>query len=391
MHILILKIYPLIQIHFMSRIISLQSADVPLRSDPRKDRIQFLDLAKGFTVLFIPSIHTVMLYSSPGVYSSWPGSVLGFIAEWPGAQLLMFVMGMSFSMSKKRMIDQLKRALFIFIAGYCLNVLKFLILLWSGWTPVSFIHDLNFSHHYPVGTNLFLIGDILQFAGIAVALMAVLKCVSYYAVIAVLLGYIIILFSPVVWDWHHPNLIVDHLLHLAGGNIDDVFFPLFPWLVYPLTGLAIGNYLQMPFSSIQSVFLSGLFLLVCGFSMHYLPWHFPDSLFWRTYPDQTIMHLGFVMVWISLWFGVGRLELGVRLSKILKVKRYMRSLNNVLRFCGCNITVIYLVQWVVVFWMLPLFGYRHLDVGESLIAMGFINVVVFGIVWLIVGRKIRSG
>ena len=64
-------------------------------------RIQSLDLARGFTVLFMPSVHVVMLYSQPQVQQSLLGDILAFIAEGPGAQLFMLLMGVSFTFSSR--------------------------------------------------------------------------------------------------------------------------------------------------------------------------------------------------------------------------------------------------------------------------------------------------
>lgn len=109
-------------------------------------RYLFLDLARGFTVLFIPIIHVTMLYSQPQVHESWLGYVLRFIAEWSGAQLLMFIMGINLSFSKKTTAFHMKRAALLFITGYILNSLKFLILLWLGWLPQNFLNDMQFAH-----------------------------------------------------------------------------------------------------------------------------------------------------------------------------------------------------------------------------------------------------
>jgi len=50
-------------------------------------------LARGFIVFVMPAVHSVMLYSSEEVKQGWLGSILGFLAEGPGAQLFMFLMG----------------------------------------------------------------------------------------------------------------------------------------------------------------------------------------------------------------------------------------------------------------------------------------------------------
>ena len=64
-------------------------------------RITSLDLARGFTVLMIAPIHTVMIFSSLSVRDTLLGKFLAFVAEWHGAQIFMTAMGMSFVISKK--------------------------------------------------------------------------------------------------------------------------------------------------------------------------------------------------------------------------------------------------------------------------------------------------
>ena len=326
-----------------------------------------IDLAKGFTVLFIPAIHIAMLYADQNVHQSFFSLPFKLIAEWPGAQLLMFLMGMSFSFSKRSTVYHIKRALLILVTGYLLNVFKFLFLRWLGWLPSNFIHDLNFSHQHSSALNLFLIGDILQFAGLALLVHCLLRALKYESLFAVFLSYIIIVASPLFWDWHHPNIIVDHFLHLLGGSTPDTFFPLNPWLIYPLIGLAIGNYCRSEYRSLKAIFFSGAFLFLSGFCMQFSPFHFPATLFWRTYPDKTIMHLGFVLVWISFWFWLEPYLKAFENSFIIKL----------LSFCSRNITTIYLLQWIIIFWMLPLFGYNNLDLGETIITIPFIYILVF--------------
>jgi hypothetical protein len=58
-------------------------------------------LNRGFTVLMIAPIHTVLVYSKLEVRESWLGYILGFIAEGPGAQLFMLLTGNTFSVARK--------------------------------------------------------------------------------------------------------------------------------------------------------------------------------------------------------------------------------------------------------------------------------------------------
>jgi len=39
-------------------------------------------------------------------------------------------------------------------------------------------------------------------------------------------------------------IFVDYILTLLGGHPPYVYFPVFPWIIYPLTGLSLGYYLK---------------------------------------------------------------------------------------------------------------------------------------------------
>src|SRR5690242_13320705 len=96
-------------------------------------RIASIDLARGFTVLFIPAIHSVMLYSTLQVHQSAYGRLLAFIAEWPGAQILMLLMGVSFALSAKVSNKKvLLKALILLFIGYLMNYSKFVLPIQTG-------------------------------------------------------------------------------------------------------------------------------------------------------------------------------------------------------------------------------------------------------------------
>jgi hypothetical protein len=349
-------------------------------------RLLSLDLARGFTVAFIPTIHCVMLYSRPEVQQSFFGNALAFIAEWPGAQLLLFVMGMSFCFSRKGTGAQLGRALILVLTGYALNAFKFLVPLCMGILPADFLAELNFEHNWRLEFHLLMIGDILQCAGISLMVLTILKRLPYAQVYALFLAYIVILCAPLFWDMHHETFISDHLLHLIGGKPNAVFFPLFPWLTYPLVGMAVGQYLQSQWTSVMALTVTGAFLLASGWVMGMADVHFPEMSFWRTYPDKTIMHLGFVLLWVSLWMHLDEpVEI---MMKHLLMNKYNRKfewlkvqiarLAKFLCYCSKHITLIYLLQWIVIFLMLGVVGYHDLNMCGTVVMIVMVNIAVFG-------------
>ena len=209
------------------------------------NRIRSLDLARGFSVLVIAPIHTVMLYSELTVRGTALGGLLSFVAEWHGAQIFMTLMGISFTFSKHN--DQksaLKRALILLTAAYALNVLKFVIPHLLNLLPQTLLDDLQIKKGWFGFLQLFLIGDILHFAGLAVVNLYFIYRLKNYHLYALAFAVIICFCSPFIWDMHSRYFLADYYFQLVGGLPPSVYFPLFPWLVYPLIGLVIGHYLQ---------------------------------------------------------------------------------------------------------------------------------------------------
>jgi len=208
-------------------------------------RVQSLDLARGFTVLFMPAIHTVMLYSQPEIQQSVTGHIFAFIAEGPGAQLFMLIMGImihfSSSLNKKSV---LQRAITLLVAAYVLNFLKFVVPLSLGAIPSNLLQELGLRHNMDAIIFFLSLGDILHFAAIAYPLIYFASLLRYYQWWCIAFAIAIIILAPYTWDVNSKLIFVNYLLKLAGGHPPEVFFPLFPWLVYPLMGLSIGYWLR---------------------------------------------------------------------------------------------------------------------------------------------------
>ena len=69
-------------------------------------------------MFFIAPVHTMLLFSKTAIQDSWLGYIFRFVAEGPGAQLFMLLMGISFALSSyKSNSVLLRRALTIFYFG----------------------------------------------------------------------------------------------------------------------------------------------------------------------------------------------------------------------------------------------------------------------------------
>jgi uncharacterized membrane protein len=322
------------------------------------ERIRSLDLARGFTVLFIPAIHAGMLYSDPSVHETYLGKCLIAIAEGPGGQLLMLLMGVSFTFHAVHPTKQvLIKFAGLLITGYLLNVLKFVIPFSLDALPHAVLQDLEIQSHKTAVIQLSIMGDILHFAAFALLVLHVFyKCKRYHWW-ALLAAFVIVYSSPLVWDLHTDNPVTDYLLGLATGQPPHVFFPLLPWLVYPLIGLCIGHYFRRDQQhTTMDCGLIGAALLLAGLTTEHL---FPVQYaagFYRTPPSATLWHMGIVLVTLFGW-------------QIIHQQYGNNLFFRLLTYSSKNITTLYCIQWVMICWLLPVFGYRKLDLTYSAIAM----------------------
>ena len=322
------------------------------------ERIRSLDLARGFTVLFIPAIHTGMLYSHPSVHTSVLGCFLIAIAEGPGGQLLMLLMGLSFTFKKRQNTSEiLLRSGLLLLIGYLLNILKFIIPYSYDALPGGVIHDLQLSNDSNAIWQLLGLGDILHFAAIATVILHFVYRCTHFQIWALITALTVVIISPFVWDMHFENPLLDYISALATAQPPYVFFPLFPWLVYPLAGLAIGYYFQKDQSrTFIMCGVIGAVLTSVGLSLEHFFTTDNSFGFYRTHIPGTMWHLGIVLGTLYVWNLIGRSITNNYFFRILT-------------FSSKNITLIYIIQWVMICWMLPVFGYQELPLSISVMVM----------------------
>jgi uncharacterized membrane protein len=327
-------------------------------------RIKSLDLARGFTVLCIPAVHSILLYSQPSVRDTLPGKLLGFIAEGPGAQLFMTYMGISVTLSQNLSWSiVLKRSGLLLLAGYGLNFLKFVLPLKLGLLPAAFQTDLGITDPCTAGETVFLLGDILHFAAIALPVTYAIYRLRRYWIYALVTAAFVAIFAPFFWDHASCSPVTNYIVALVGSQPPAVFFPLFPWLVYPLAGLVIGYWLNRNLPDrFLFIGLVGIAFILLGSIGSYFDG--PSITFYRTRPGDTAIHLGVVLVWLWIWEG---------LSGYVKSNAFFR----LLQFASRNITLIYLIQWPLICWLLPLLGYQKLGGWSSFNVAAAMTIVTF--------------
>lgn len=321
-------------------------------------RILSLDLARGFTVLFIPAIHTGMLYSRFVVHKSLLGIFLISVAEGPGGQLLMLLMGLSFTLKTEHSARSvMMKSAGLLLAGYLLNVLKFVVPYSLGLLPREVLQELKIEGTKAAIWQLAGMGDILHFAAIAQWVLYGLYKLKNYQWWALAAAIAVAVLSPLLWDRQPALPVLHYLAGLATGHPPKVFFPLLPWLVYPLAGMYIGYYLKKQESrTMEHCAIIGLILIGEGLIEQIsFTTENPDG-FYRTPFPETCWHIGIVLMALSIWYWV---------SKWFKDNLIFQLLT----WSSKNITRLYFIQWVMICWLLPFFGFRELDTFHSAMVM----------------------
>jgi uncharacterized membrane protein len=336
--------------------------------------IRSLDLARGFTVLMMVPVHTVLLYSDPVIYHTLLIKMLAFVAEGPGAQLFMMLMGIYTGLSKTRTTKKvLLKSLLLLMAGYGLNMVKFVIPYRLGLLPEHLLLDLQITKDSNAWIQLIAIGDIFHFAALALPITYALSRSKHWYAAA--LTVLIIFGAQYLWDIRGNNPVNDYLLKLIGGQPPQVFFPLFPWLVYPLIGMMMGKWwMKTEEKYFQKLGITGAVILLIYYSVRLFISPKDTINFYRTQWPETLQHIAIVFCTLFSWDW---------LSKNIPQNRIFRFL----QYSGRHITKLYIIQWIVIMWCLPFPGYQQLQWCSSMAWIIFTTTATYAIAYIIIAHQ----
>lgn len=294
-------------------------------------RIPFPDLLKGFAVFLIVPVHIQETFINYPGRESLFGKILLLLGGPVAVPVFMMIMGYFVAKSKKSLSQNLLRGAIIFILGIFLNVglnlnllLKIRYQVWP-YDPLQFIFGV----------------DIFYLAGISIIFLAILKSVhkaQQWIVLA-----LIILISSSTSYMNEVLMVTDrnYLLPFIGGEYSWSYFPVFPWLAYPLIGMfyysaetRITTFIQTQKRIFVGILIS-IFILVGVFSKYgYDTTINLSSYYHHTFPFF-LWTIGVDILWISLlWLVV---------QKFAEFKLIL-----FLRWLGKNITIFYIIQWLII-------------------------------------------
>lgn len=327
-------------------------------------RIRAFDLARGLAVLFMVWVHVLDFYSLESVKQGWFGYFVGLFGTLPAAPVFMFIMGALIAFSDHGNVSKnLKRAGGLLLMGYALNFFRGSLPKWlsleMGWATPEQI-----GQYTPLAE--LLIVDILQFAALAFAVCSLLCAFMPKPKIWLALALIVVFISPELWGAYTGIFFVDRVLDLFWGTkAFGVMFPLFPWLVFPLVGMAFGYWLKHtddPAVIFKRGLWAGLLVAFLGGAWTLTDFEFHTGDYYRSGPGFVMFMSGFALVW--LW-----------LCRWITERCKDRGLLRLLSFWSRQVTVFYVMQWLVIGWALLAIGSETLTITSTLIAMLAVLVV----------------
>ncbi|HRB80202.1 MAG TPA: heparan-alpha-glucosaminide N-acetyltransferase domain-containing protein, partial [Niabella sp.] len=221
---------------------------------------------------------------------------------------------------------------------------------------------------------LLLINDILHFAAVAYFICGIIRKTRYAPLISILLALATLILSPLLWNKGDTNnLFLNALLDLAGGCPPKAYFPVLPWIFHPLLGMIYGFGVKRYTLSSRYLFITGAILCLTGLYIeHYEPPEY-QLTFFRSGPGGTLLHAGTTLIFISI--------LDIATNRIKTTTPL-----NFFSWCSAHITRIYLLQWIIVMWLLSITGYETLNNIQSIIMIITVNTLTM----LLVNHLTRS-
>jgi len=297
-----------------------------------KSRNSIADLLKGIAVLLMIQVHIVELFASTDVLSGSVAKVCFFLGGPPVAPIFMVIFGYYIFSSNKSTLQLLFRGLNIVALGMLLNLaLNFNLI-------ISVYQEKLQLDIWP-----YIFGvDILQFAGISLIIIAVLKKVIQKNTLFIfILMFISVVVGSYLLNYIPINKPLQYITAFLYGSATWSYFPLFPWLAYPLAGIALSqlqhrydfSFFYLPKTKLFFGFLFLLFMLLTFYYALSISSNLP------LYYHHGILFFLWVIVFIALYSLLIR-QVNKWIGETLIVKY--------IKWLGRNVTLIYVIQWILI-------------------------------------------
>jgi hypothetical protein len=290
-----------------------------------------LDLLKGIAVLLMMQVHILELFATETIRASHAGKILMFLGGPPVAPVFMIILGF-FAGQHKSEKQLCLRGLKLFLLGMFLNVVMNLNLIVSSMRGTLKV-DL-FPYLFGV--------DILHLAGLSLIFIGLTKKILERSITITLVFSLLIAASGTIHFLFFNNTIfATYLISYLQGVSAWSYFPLLPWLAYPLAGFIISRLFQKG-SEISDPDTKAKLALFLGFSVFLalsLKYAVRVSADLSRYYHHGIIFFLWALVFLG-GYAFTMKEINDRFSELLII-RYLKWL-------GRYVTVAYVIQWILI-------------------------------------------
>jgi len=293
-----------------------------------KIRNPFFDLAKGLAVILMIQVHLTELFARQDIVETTIGKVSLFLGGIPVAPVFLFIMGYFLASSRKNTKETVIKGVKLFILGLLLNLGLNAHLLYK-----IFANGVNLNPwNYIFGI------DLLIFAGVAIISIAIIKNILKNNIILFIITSILAACATSVLPELKPdNVLGLYFYSLFWGKTTWSYFPVFPWIAYPLAGYTIQLVKEKVTIKKTIVLASGLLsifplMLTAQFGIS-------SSINLKQYYHHGFYFFIWSLFFILMWFSA--LWLFEHNFPDLLVMKYFK-------WVGKNVTAFYVVQWLLI-------------------------------------------
>jgi uncharacterized membrane protein len=295
------------------------------------ERIGLPDTLKGVAVILMVQVHLMELFANELTYNSMFGKISLFLGGPPAAPVFMAVMGYFMAHSNKHLPESLWRGLKLILLGIIVNIGMNANLLFK-----------TFQGNLDINPWQYIFGvDILFLAGLSIILISLLKLVFNEKLLLWLLSILVFgglnRFLP---EYSGESQLLKYLLPYFSGFCTWSYFPVFPWMTYVLVGftfrLAVKKNLLPALSSKTTTYIFAALILLLAVTFGF---GLSISSVLDDYYHHTIVFVIWTMAFLAFW-----LILFTYLDQFFGKSEVFVYL----RWVGKNVTVFYVVQWLII-------------------------------------------
>ena len=298
----------------------------------KSQRYLLPDLLKGIAVILMVQVHLTELFATPAFFDSWAGKVSLFLGGPAAAPVFMAVMGYFMAWKGVSSKALLVRGIKLIGLGILLNIGLNLHLLinyfggaFSGIDPWTYIFGV----------------DILFLAGLSMLVIAGIQKVAkkhwFLWALALLLAAGAGSFLPL---YKGELQVIHYLQAYFWGEVYWSYFPLFPWLSYPLAGFLFYSISKSTnisqWSGITLVIIWLALLVGIAISFNY---GFRISIDLPAYYHHHAIFVGWTTAFLAWW---------VLSWHFISISFSKNWISHYLQFCGRNVTTFYVIQWLLI-------------------------------------------